>query len=269
MKKVFSLIVSFVLCILCYPANILPVVAEDDIVTLWSGSTYVDAIDYDRPDGVYKDAIYVEANLSSDGCLVVYLSFSCSIDDNDKAFCQYTNLLFNDRDQNFRIGDYETVDKKYSYCSTAFRQWHLTCWLRESSVGQQYADRKAYIRTTRGMLENIYSKYNEQLVFDKNRGHYRLGYTIDLSMGAILSIFGMTCDYRTILNNLDKTTETTITTESSDEPDYYKIGDTDADGRISIADSIILNRYLAGTVESLPCSDPPPLAPEDDLTLED
>ena len=42
-------------------------------------------------------------------------------------------------------------------------------------------------------------------------------------------------------------------------------GDTDGDGRVSISDSIILNRYLAGTVDTLPCSDPPPLAPEDDL----
>ena len=46
---------------------------------------------------------------------------------------------------------------------------------------------------------------------------------------------------------------------------YLKCADLDADGRVSISDSIILNRYLAGTVESLPCSDPPPLAPEDDL----
>ena len=42
-------------------------------------------------------------------------------------------------------------------------------------------------------------------------------------------------------------------------------GDTDDDGRVSISDSIILNRYLAGTVDFLPCSDPPSLAPEDDL----
>ena len=42
-------------------------------------------------------------------------------------------------------------------------------------------------------------------------------------------------------------------------------GDIDADGHISISDSIILNRYLAGTVDSLPCSDPPHVVPEDDL----
>lgn len=62
------------------------------------------------------------------------------------------------------------------------------------------------------------------------------------------------------------TKEETIIALSS-QVEYWKkhCGDTDNDGRISISDSIILNRYLAGTVESLPCSDPPPLAPEDDL----
>lgn len=49
------------------------------------------------------------------------------------------------------------------------------------------------------------------------------------------------------------------------ESQYLKCADLNADGRISISDSIMLNRYLAGTVDSLPCSNPPPLAPEDDL----
>ena len=35
-------------------------------------------------------------------------------------------------------------------------------------------------------------------------------------------------------------------------------GDTDDDGRVSISDSVVLNRYLAGTIESLPCKNPPP-----------
>lgn len=57
--------------------------------------------------------------------------------------------------------------------------------------------------------------------------------------------------------------ETITALESQVEHWKKNCGDCDDDGRISISDSIILNRYLAGTVDSLPCSDPPPLAPED------
>lgn len=45
---------------------------------------------------------------------------------------------------------------------------------------------------------------------------------------------------------------------------YYNVGDCNGDGKVSIVDVVVLCRYLAGTVESLPCKNIPPIIEDAD-----
>lgn len=367
MKKVFSLIVSFVLCILCYPANILPVVAEDgyetneadytittpsiygyynrpktpelytDNAEFHSGDTAIIPVYVDN-DGYYinKFTMTVTTKFTIEHIDIIQeLMNDCVIIDNTVSyrknkstdnFCVsghiadvYINIPYNISVDKYDIfvnieGDWDYDE--YNTTSSEPKTYHRTQVSKLSAKSFLFisgdTSEPIVFETSKRLSEkcvlNLVAYKLGKIVVSIQDAHYsqRLSWSIIsdyinvykantssfateqkeiIGDKTILTVYGYSVGY-----DYDYVGEIQIKPEYLDSTipfDFFGdtihipfgeeeitnktilYGDCNGDGRITISDSIILNRYLAGTVDSLPCSDPPPLAPEDDLTLED
>lgn len=252
LKKIISCLVSVIISLVCFSG--MTAIAEDDdeLITIKSISTRMsdsaDAITTVKRYSSGKILVTVFSDLhydaySSPGTYDTYtyrfiIRPNTPIDNNTIHFTSY-HSHFNDEPVQSYFDNY-----------TEFRWIARTqhCSIESNKLFEFYFYTK--------------SEYNTSCLYFEIGDETNIVYPINI-LSKSNNVESVT-DKDTQIRTLNETIEALRS-----EIDYIKAkqpvcGDTDGNGRISISDSIILNRYLAGTVDSLPCSDPPPLAPEDE-----
>ena len=268
LKKIISCLMSVIISLVCFSG--MTAVAEDEIrLGYWVFDT--DCYDVITPSLSYINAATVEITSFANpyrllitltskfegysGCVGVTYSLPEYVKGSDKELISRYKESNSDRRISYIDIPFSMAVSSEDYTpQSQYSSGHSTARDNIYDV-RLYSERRIkHIVYTRPQYTNY--RYNNR---------YSVNIEFDSSadvMTAEFVLFGKRFRGTTLFNNQNN--EETI--DITEPHDSLLCGDTDDDGRISISDSIILNRYLAGTVESLPCSDPPPLAPEDDLS---
>lgn len=267
MKKFISCLMASVFSLVCFCGM---TAAADENGSMLLDEFYIDSYDVDNPSVIYENGILVKINRPNRDSGEMAVTLECKTHGYNRCVASVYSIPTGITDSGYKLivsrPEYYGDDlRRISYwCGDLFTDVDIfTCVAQANKDYDQ--DVCVYDTITVGTTHT--SKFP---VFYANRFGdssyaYNNKYRITLYVNGDLSDYNVPFSLFGHEYNMSDIMDSSYSINPNAPESRPLCGDTDDDGRVSISDSIILNRYLAGTVEALPCSDPPPLAPEDNL----
>lgn len=253
MKKAFSFIVSVVLCILFYQSYSVPVIAEDGASDkiISRKSYYTDEEEWITTITRYASGI-VHFDVSLNGSVEGYRYINSV----------YEIRVFNSYILDNAVVENKLIDKFFEKPTVFYADDYVN--YKWSYFEDNYYIKNEVILSFDLLISDEYTDDTLNIGISDGDGYLEIGISAKTPDDSIIGLQARIDDLKAVVEHKDAQIETLNETVDALRSQIEFItktqpvcGDTDGDGRVSISDSIILNRYLAGTVDSLPCSDPP------------